>query len=47
MITRWLYDFDPVVSDFTRLSQELDQLFDIGLPQGKHPQRAARNVSPG
>jgi len=33
MITRWLYDFDPVVSDFTRLSQELDQLFDIGLPQ--------------
>lgn len=32
MITRWLYDFEPLLSDFSRLSEELDRLFEIGLP---------------
>ncbi len=32
MITRWLYDFEPLLGDFSRLSEELDRLFEIGLP---------------
>ena len=32
MITRWLYDFEPFLNDFSRLSEQLDKIYDIGLP---------------
>lgn len=32
MVTRWFYDLDPVFGDFNRLRDELDKMFDIGLP---------------
>jgi HSP20 family protein len=32
MIARWIDNFDPIFSDFTQLRDELDRLFDIGLP---------------
>jgi len=32
MIARWMQDFDPIFSDFTHMRDQLDRLFDIGLP---------------
>ncbi len=32
MITRWFYDLDPMFSDFNRLTDVLDRVFDVGMP---------------
>jgi HSP20 family protein len=32
MIARWFYDLDPVFNDFSRLTDVLDRVFDVGLP---------------
>jgi HSP20 family protein len=32
MIARWFYDLDPVYNDFSRLTDVLDRVFDVGLP---------------
>jgi len=32
MIARWMQGFDPIFSDFAQMRDQLDRLFDIGLP---------------
>ncbi len=32
MTTRWFYDFEPVFSEFSRIKNELDTLFETGKP---------------
>jgi HSP20 family protein len=33
MITRWFYDLEPTFGDFDSFKDELERMFDIGLPQ--------------
>lgn len=32
MTTRWFYDFEPIFSEFSRIKNELDGLFESGRP---------------
>ncbi len=32
MLTRWFYDLEPMYDDFSRFRNELDKIFNIGLP---------------
>lgn len=32
MIARWFYDLEPMFSDFNRLTDVLDRVFDVGMP---------------